>query len=333
MADIKWVKVATDIFSNRKIRQIEAMPEGDTMSLIWIKLICLAGQINDNGNIYITDGIPYTPESLSRELGRDTGVVRLALDTFTKFNMIDCDEDGIIHITGWSEYQSVDGMERAKNRNRERQQKFRDKQKAKELGEGESNVMHNVTRNVTENVMDNVTVTVSSYSPSPSISPSNSSSPSGSCTSPDSEVVDHMASASQEGNNLERDRIPDTPSTVQASTKTASHKKEPRKKYGEFQNVKLTDDDLAKLQEQFPDDWESRIERLSEYIAIKGDKYKNHLAVIRSWARRDVEECGRASPGVSVFRHEPTHSQRIKDAMDEAMELLAGEPGEGAYCS
>ena len=94
MAEIKWVKLATDIFSNRKIRQIEAMPEGDTMVLVWVKLLCLAGQINDNGNIYLTEGVPYTPESLAREFGRDANIVHLALETFSKFNMVDCDEDG-----------------------------------------------------------------------------------------------------------------------------------------------------------------------------------------------------------------------------------------------
>ena len=57
--------------------------------------------------------------------------------------------------------------------------------------------------------------------------------------------------------------------------------------YGEYHNVKLTDEDLEKLKTEFPVDWQERIERLSEYIAEKGDKYKNHLAVIRNWARKD----------------------------------------------
>ena len=59
--------------------------------------------------------------------------------------------------------------------------------------------------------------------------------------------------------------------------------------YGEYQNVKLTDEELEKLKAEFPD-WEERIERLSEYIAQKGDKYKNHLATIRAWARKDKDK-------------------------------------------
>ena len=59
-----------------------------------------------------------------------------------------------------------------------------------------------------------------------------------------------------------------------------------RHKYGEYKNVLLSDEELAKLKAEFPD-WEERIERLSEYIASTGKKYKSHLATIRNWARKD----------------------------------------------
>lgn len=59
-----------------------------------------------------------------------------------------------------------------------------------------------------------------------------------------------------------------------------------RHKYGEYQNVLLSDDDIEKLKKEFPD-WADRIERLSAYMASTGKSYKNHLATIRNWARRD----------------------------------------------
>jgi predicted phage replisome organizer len=65
-------------------------------------------------------------------------------------------------------------------------------------------------------------------------------------------------------------------------------RKPARHKYGEYQNVLLSDEDLAKLKTEFPD-WEARIERLSSYIAQSGKSYKNHLATIRNWARKDKE--------------------------------------------
>lgn len=58
-------------------------------------------------------------------------------------------------------------------------------------------------------------------------------------------------------------------------------------KYGQYNNVLLTDEDMEKLKNEFPRDWEERVERLSEYVASTGKSYKNHLATIRAWARKD----------------------------------------------
>lgn len=63
-----------------------------------------------------------------------------------------------------------------------------------------------------------------------------------------------------------------------------------RHKYGEYKNVLLSDDDYEKLVNEFPIDYKERIERLSEYIASTGKTYKNHLATIRNWARRERDD-------------------------------------------
>ena len=75
----------------------------------------------------------------------------------------------------------------------------------------------------------------------------------------------------------------DTPD-INVGNKSTKHK------YGAYKNVLLTDEDMDKLQEEFPADWSDRVERLSEYIASTGKKYKNHLATIRSWARKDADQ-------------------------------------------
>jgi hypothetical protein len=61
-----------------------------------------------------------------------------------------------------------------------------------------------------------------------------------------------------------------------------------RHKYGEYNNVLLTDEQMAKLQAEFPD-WQERIERLSSYMASHGKSYKDHLATIRNWAKKDQQ--------------------------------------------
>ena len=66
-----------------------------------------------------------------------------------------------------------------------------------------------------------------------------------------------------------------------------------KKKYGEYGNVLLTDEELDKLKASYPTDWQERIDRLSEYIASKGASYKSHYATINAWARR---ETGKQAP-------------------------------------
>lgn len=58
-------------------------------------------------------------------------------------------------------------------------------------------------------------------------------------------------------------------------------------RHGQYKNVMLTDAQYETLQEEFPLDYDERIERLSEYIENTGKKYRNHLLTIRIWARND----------------------------------------------
>lgn len=66
-------------------------------------------------------------------------------------------------------------------------------------------------------------------------------------------------------------------------------KKDSRHSFGQYLNVLLTDEELHKLQTEFPSDWSARIERLSEYMESSGRGYKNHFATIRAWAKKDAD--------------------------------------------
>ena len=132
MADVKWIKIVTDIFDNRKIRQIETLPDGDAIIVIWVKLLCLAGSINDEGKIYITEEIPYNDQTLAAQFSRPISTVRLAIDTFEKFGMINV-IDNMLHISNWERYQNIEGMERIREQNRIRKQNQRKRESTKLL--------------------------------------------------------------------------------------------------------------------------------------------------------------------------------------------------------
>ena len=76
-----------------------------------------------------------------------------------------------------------------------------------------------------------------------------------------------------------------------------TQKKVEKHKYGTYQNVLLSDEEMEKLKSEFPFDWDERIERLSEYIASHGKVYKNFLATIRSWARKETNTPKRGRGG------------------------------------
>ena len=84
-------------------------------------------------------------------------------------------------------------------------------------------------------------------------------------------------------------------------------KKEARHKYGAYGNVLLSDDDYGKLMAEFPADYLQRIERLSEYMASSGKSYKNHLATIRSWARKE-KPAVKSGYSHDIYRYEEGES-------------------------
>ena len=139
MVDVKWIKLATGLPDNRKIKQIRRLPNGDTIALMWIFLMCLAGDTNDDGMVYFTPEIPFTEEMLSDQFGININTVRLGLSTFQRFGMIEVVDD-IICLPSWEKWQSTDKLSEIREQTRKRVAKHREKQK---LSAG------NVTRNVT----------------------------------------------------------------------------------------------------------------------------------------------------------------------------------------
>ena len=156
MTDIKWIKLDTDVFNNRKIRKIKKMPEGYTIIVIWFELLVVAAESNKDGLIYFTKNIPYTDQLLSEQFDLPLATIQLALQTFVHLEMIEI-VDNVICISNWAKYQNVDGMEKVREQTRKRVANYREKQRM--LEEAESN-----QNDSDSNVTSNVTVTASSNS-------------------------------------------------------------------------------------------------------------------------------------------------------------------------
>lgn len=147
MAEVKWIKIVTDIFDDEKMLLIESLPDADGIIVVWFKLLCLAGKMNNSGVFVLNGKIAYTDEMLATIFRRPVNTVRLALNTFSDFGMIEIIDD-VITIPNWEKHQNIDQMEKMKEQNRIRVAKHREKQKLL-VGNGECNVTSNVTQDVT----------------------------------------------------------------------------------------------------------------------------------------------------------------------------------------
>lgn len=127
MADVKWIKIVTDIFDDEKILLIEQLPEGESIIVIWFKLLCLAGKLNSSGVLIMNNKIAYTDKMLSTIFRRKESTVQLALNTFVELGMIEVIE-GVITIPNWGKHQNLDQLEKKKEYMREYMVEYRKKQ-------------------------------------------------------------------------------------------------------------------------------------------------------------------------------------------------------------
>lgn len=137
--DVRWIKLKTSMFDDEKIKLIESMPDKDSILIIWIKLLVQAGKCNATGYIYLNETLPYTDEMLSTIFNRPLNTIRLALNIFQKFGMIELNEDGAIYINNWEKHQNIEGLEKIREQTRLRVAKHREQKK----------IGYNVTEKVT----------------------------------------------------------------------------------------------------------------------------------------------------------------------------------------
>ena len=134
MGDVKWVKLTTDMFDNRKIKHLRRLPEGNNIVLIWVMLLTMAGRCNSGGMIFLTENIPYSHKMLADELDFEENTVVLALQALEQLDMIVTD-NGFFTIAGWEEYQNIEGMEKIREQNRERKRLQRERKRQALLDE------------------------------------------------------------------------------------------------------------------------------------------------------------------------------------------------------
>lgn len=128
MADVKWIKITTDIFDDEKILLIESLPDSYAIITVWFKLLCLAGKMNNSGVFVMNNRVAYTDKMLATIFRMKETTVTMALQTFENFGMIEI-IDGVITIPNWGKHQNLDQLESKKEYMRNYMKEYREKQK------------------------------------------------------------------------------------------------------------------------------------------------------------------------------------------------------------
>ena len=268
MADVKWIKLTTDMFDNRKIKHLRRLPDGNNVVLIWVMLLTMAGRCNANGMIFLTENIPYTPKMLADELDFEENTVQLALQALEQLNMIVTD-NGFFTIAGWEEYQNIEGMEKIREQNRLRKQRQREREKLL-LPVMDDDVSRELSRDVTQQ--------------------------------------NKKENKKEEKDIEEKNTISDSAEPEPSAPVKKSKSDKPAKhKHGDFQHVLLTENEYEKLANDFGIDLRDKaIKFLDEYIEEKGYKSKSHNLAIRRWVIDAVKEKEQKQQGKG--RKEPVPS-------------------------
>ena len=107
MEKVRWIKLSTDIFSNRKIKILLKERDGDTYFRMWIQILTIAGECNRNGGLYISDNVPFKIEDFTNIIGKSSKTFTKVFRKFIDLGML-IYKDNTYFVKNWNKYQSTE---------------------------------------------------------------------------------------------------------------------------------------------------------------------------------------------------------------------------------
>lgn len=258
-----WFKMKEDFFRDKAIKKLRKQAGGDTLTIIYLKMLLLS--LREDGRLFY-EGVEDTfAEEIALDIDEESDNVKMALMWLLKIGLIEEISESEIFLNRLPE--SV-GKET-------RQAEIMRKKRAGILGYQENG--NNVTQNgnnVTANgnnvtrLLPDVTKCYTEIEIEKDIE----------IDKEKREIESAKADSNEPDGSM-------PPSFFEPDIKKQK-KKQTKHKYGEYNNVLLTDEELVKLKEKIPN-WQDFIERLSGYIASTGKRYKSHYVTMLNWYRRD----------------------------------------------
>lgn len=147
---MEWIKLSTGLFKDEKIKVISSEKNGSEIVLVWVKLLCLAGEQEQMG-VFKIFGRAMTPKILATVTDTQEKLMEQALSMFIDYGMI-VQDNGFYMIPNWEKHQEVEKQEAKREATAKRVAEFRQRQKRMVVCNADvtADVTHDVTHDVTE---------------------------------------------------------------------------------------------------------------------------------------------------------------------------------------
>jgi predicted phage replisome organizer len=129
MNKLQWLKTKVGLFLDPRILYLMNLPNGDSYIVLWFFLKDMAGMVNDDGKIYVSEIEPLTTQLIAKSLHRRQPFIENGLKALEQVDLIERDEQGMIRILIWDELQSFHRDERRREQTNERVRRYRERQR------------------------------------------------------------------------------------------------------------------------------------------------------------------------------------------------------------
>ena len=245
-----FLKLKEDFFEQDTIVLLESLKDGILYSNILMKMYLKSLQFN--GFLKVNERLSMTTEMIATLTRHEVGTVERAVKIFLELGLVETTETGTIYM---SQIETLVGKSSTEGERKKLSRLRKERENSMPLQIGLSDTGGQKVDICPQNVRTTLDICPPEY------------------RDKSIENRDYIKES-------EREKHTHPP----AKEENGAHF------YGRYNNVILTDKELQMLKNDFPADYQSMIEHLSEYMASYGKTYKNHLATMELWKRADMKE-------------------------------------------
>ena len=245
-----FLKLKEDFFEQDTIVLLESLKDGILYSNILMKMYLKSLQFN--GFLKVNEHLSLTTEMIATLTRHEVGTVERAVKIFLELGLAETTETGTIYM---SQIETLVGKSSTEGERKKLSRLSKEREKSIPLQIGLSDAGGQKADICPQNVRTALDICPPEY---------------------------------RDKSIENRDYIRESEREKNAHPPTKEENK--TNLYGRYENVSLTDKELEILKSDFPADYQSMIEHLSEYMAYSGKTYKNHLAIMECWKKEDMKK-------------------------------------------